>query len=154
MQMQPLMPLVEQALEANKGYADQYKVVYVLNERADGVTVKVDGNRLMQILANFLSNAAKFSPEGGEVEVSVHRQDGRVRVSVRDHGSGIPDEFRSRLFQKFSQADSSDTRAKGGTGLGLAITKELAERMGGQVGFDSEEGQGATFFVELPTPKN
>jgi DNA-binding response OmpR family regulator len=73
-----------------------------------------------------------------------------VRVEVTDHGLGIPAEFRSRIFQKFSQADSSDTRQKGGTGLGLSITKELVERMGGRIGFDSVEGQGATFYIELP----
>jgi signal transduction histidine kinase len=65
---------------------------------------------LQQVLANFLSNAAKFTPEGGRVEVVVQRRDRRVRVAVRDHGPGIPDEFRARIFEKFSQADSSDTR--------------------------------------------
>lgn len=80
----------------------------------------------------------------------VRRLDGQVRVEVTDRGPGIPDEFRPRIFQKFSQADASDTRQKGGTGLGLAITKELAERMGGTVGFESEPGRGTTFFVELP----
>jgi signal transduction histidine kinase len=74
---------------------------------------------------------------------------GRVRVEVRDHGPGIPAQFRDRIFQKFSQADSSDTRQKGGTGLGLAISKELIERMRGSVGFESEEGRGSCFYFEL-----
>lgn len=73
-----------------------------------------------------------------------------VRVEVTDHGEGVPTAFRDRIFQKFSQADSSDTRQKGGTGLGLAISKELIEGMHGVVGFKSEEGKGACFYFELP----
>jgi signal transduction histidine kinase len=72
-----------------------------------------------------------------------------MRVSVHNDGEGIAPDFRSRIFQKFSQADSADTRQRGGTGLGLAISKELVERMGGTIGFESEPGRGATFFVEF-----
>src|SRR3546814_7474785 len=88
--------------------------------------------RLQQVLSNLLSNAAKFSPAGERVELSAQVSDGRVRVSVRDQGPGISDEFRARVFQKFAQADSSDSRQQGGTGLGLAISKELIEQKGGQ----------------------
>ena len=150
MQVQELMPLVEQAIEVNHGYGDQYHVRYVLKQRMDGARVRVDSKRFVQILSNFLSNAAKFSPAGSEVEISVKQNGGLVRVEVLDHGGGIPDEFRNRIFQKFSQADSSDTRKKGGTGLGLAISKELAERMEGGVGFESEAGKGTIFFIDLP----
>jgi DNA-binding response OmpR family regulator len=73
-----------------------------------------------------------------------------VRVTVRDHGHGIPEEFLDRIFKKFSQADSSDTRQKGGTGLGLFITRELVERMAGKIGFESTENQGTCFYVDLP----
>ena len=73
-----------------------------------------------------------------------------MRVEVRDKGPGIPEEFRSRIFQKFSQADSSDTRQKGGTGLGLSISRAIVERLGGSIGFESERGLGTTFFLELP----
>jgi signal transduction histidine kinase len=76
-----------------------------------------------------------------------------VRISVRDYGLGIADEFKTRMFQKFSQADSSDSRKKGGTGLGLAISKELVERMGGRIGFESELGQGTCFFAEFSCVK-
>jgi PAS domain S-box-containing protein len=146
LQVRELMPLVEQALQANLPYAEPLQVRFTLAERVAGAHVKVDAQRLLQVLSNFLSNAAKFSPPGSEVTVAVRREGDALRVSVRDHGPGIPAEFHERIFQKFSQADASDTRAKGGTGLGLAITKELVEHMGGEVGFESTPGQGATFF--------
>ena len=145
-----LMPLLEQSLAENLAYGEQYKVRYALSQRVDGLRVWADAQRLQQVLANLLSNAAKFSPEGSPVEVAVRRRGEVVRVEVRDHGPGIPASFQGRIFQKFSQADASDTRKKGGTGLGLAISRELIERMGGSIGFESQEGQGACFFFELP----
>lgn len=149
-QVQPLMPLIEQVLESTRAYGAQLSVTFCITERRDSVNVRVDGDRLHQVLANFLSNAAKFSPTGAEVQITVRTEGERVRVTVIDHGPGLPEDFRARVFQKFSQADSSDTRQKGGTGLGLAITKELIERMSGSVGFQSELGQGASFYFELP----
>nr|WP_242469628.1 PAS domain S-box protein [Rhabdochromatium marinum] len=146
-----LMPLVEQAVTANLAYGETRGVRFELTERIAGeIAVRVDSQRLQQVLANFLSNAAKFSPEGGTVEIGVQLRGTHVRIWVRDHGPGIPREFRSRMFKKFSQADASDTRQRGGTGLGLAITKELVERMDGTVGFESIIGEGATFWAELP----
>lgn len=150
LKQQALIPVVRQSLEANSAYAAQFNVVFELLLNGDDAIVTVDSLRLEQVLANYLSNAAKFSPANEIVTVQVERQFGSVRVTVTDKGKGIPEEFRNRIFQKFSQADSSDTRQKGGTGLGLAICKEIIERMGGKVGFDSLPGQGAAFYFELP----
>ncbi|HEY2738114.1 MAG TPA: ATP-binding protein, partial [Thermoanaerobaculia bacterium] len=121
---QEIMPLVEQAVESNRAYGEQFDVGLLIVEAAPGVRVRVDADRMQQVLANLLSNAAKFSPRGGTVEVRVKRRThGGVRLSVTDHGKGMPPEFEERVFEKFAQADASSTRQKGGTGLGLSISR-------------------------------
>jgi len=145
-----LEPLLEQALVANEGFAEQHGVKLVLGRVEAPVQVCVDSDRLIQVVTNLLSNAIKFSPPDGAVQVAMRTGAGRVRVEIIDSGPGIPDEFRQRIFQKFSQADSSDTRQKGGTGLGLSISKAIIERMDGSIGFTTETGAGTTFFFELP----
>ena len=111
-----------------------------------------DRGRLRQILFNLMSNAIKFTPDGGQVWLRAQRLDeARVRISVRDTGPGILPEHRQLIFEKFRQIDQSATREHHGTGLGLAIAKELTFLLGGEIGVDSEPGQGATFWVELPT---
>ena len=145
-----LSSLVTEAVATNKGYAKEYGVKFVLADLAPEVMVRGDGNRLTQVVTNLLSNAAKFSPKGGKVEISVASHDGMARVSVSDHGSGIPEEYREHIFERFIHVDSSDTRQVGGTGLGLSITKSIVEKHGGAIGFDSEVGVGSTFFFTLP----
>lgn len=146
---QPLLPLLEQALEANKAYAEQYQVQFVLGENPPNVQVHADGNRILQVLTNLLSNAAKFSPKGDVVQITVSRHHDMVRVAISDNGPGIPEAFRPRIFQRFAQADSSDTRQKGGTGLGLSIARAIIEKHGGSISFETETGVGTTFFFEL-----
>ncbi|MEO6423425.1 MAG: PAS domain S-box protein [Candidatus Nitrotoga sp.] len=145
-----LMPLLHQALDANCDYGGQFNVRYELENDLPGILVSVDANRLMQVLANLLSNAAKFTFAGDIVKVSVIVSGKRVRVAVKDHGSGISEQFRSQVFQKFAQGDSSDTRHKGGTGLGLSITRAIIENMGGHIGFNSVPNVLTTFFIEFP----
>jgi len=150
MQIHSLKLLLEQALQANRSYGAERKVTLQLAVTALDVSVSVDSQRFMQVLSNLLSNAIKYSPDEGVVKVTMDQREKMVLVTVSDNGSGIPDEFRPHIFQKFSQADSSDSRQKGGTGLGLAITRQLVEYMGGAIGFDSVEGRGASFYVEFP----
>lgn len=147
---QQLRAIILRAMEENTTFAQQYSVHYELSSGSSDVEVVVDEQRLLQVLSNYLSNATKFSPPNEVVKIELSQGFGRVRVTVIDKGPGIADDFRARLFQKFSQADSSDTRQKGGTGLGLAICKEIIERMGGKVGVESSPGAGASFYFELP----
>ena len=145
-----LTRVVEQAIEANGAFAKSFGVVLSIVRGCDGARVSGDADRLGQVLTNLLSNAVKFSPPAGQVEVALARTDEGIRVSVIDRGPGIPASFRPRIFQKFAQADASDTRQKGGTGLGLSITKAIVERMGGRIGFESLPGERTTFYFELP----
>jgi DNA-binding response OmpR family regulator len=144
------MPLLEQAIAANQGYGEQYKVKFILENTLVGVKVNADSDCLMQVLTNLLSNAAKFSPPDDTVVISVARHNQAIQVAITDRGSGIPEEFRSRVFQKFAQADSSATRQKGGTGLGLSITKAIVEKHNGQINFVTETNVGTTFYFYLP----
>lgn len=144
-----LREIAARSIDGVRGYADQLGVSLSLGE-GDPAPVRGDADRLIQVVTNLLSNAAKFSPAGGEVAVTVNPEARIARLSVTDHGPGIPEAFRSRIFGKFAQADSTDTRAKGGTGLGLAIAREISERHGGRLWFESAEGDGATFHLDLP----
>jgi PAS domain S-box-containing protein len=142
--------LVEHAIEDNRGFAENYGVSVRLDGDSVDLDVNADPDRLAQVITNLLSNAIKFSPSGGEVIVAVEKSADDVRITVRDHGSGVPDEFKPHIFEKFSQADATNTRQKGGTGLGLSIVKQIVERLGGTIGFNDALGGGAIFCVELP----
>jgi PAS domain S-box-containing protein len=141
--------VIRQTIEANRAYGSKFGVRFAVGASLPDARVRGDSDRLTQVLTNFISNAAKFSPAGGTVTVSAARQAGSIRVSVRDHGPGIPEEFRSRIFQRFSQADGT-ARRKGGSGLGLSIAKSIVEVHGGKVGFETEPGAGTVFWFELP----
>jgi len=111
-------------------------------------TLKADANRLRQVIVNLVSNAIKFT-DAGEVMLSVRHEDGVLRVSVRDTGCGVPEDKRGGLFQRFFQADSSNSRRHGGTGLGLSICKGLVELMGGSIAMESAPGGGSIFAFDV-----
>jgi PAS domain S-box-containing protein len=146
-----LTPLIKQSLDENKGYGAKLNVSFKLVSAPEkALTVRVDEKRLLQGMSNLLSNAAKYSPTGEQVDIKIEQIGDSVRVSVHDKGKGIPEAFRSKIFNRFSQADSSDTRQKGGTGLGLNITKAIILKHKGSIGYDSVEGKGTTFYIDLP----
>lgn len=150
MQVCELNQQIEEAVSSNQSYAEQYNIElnsYLLNTN---VKVNIDIQRLQQVLSNLISNAVKFSIKGSHVDIRVTLNHDVVRIEIIDSGRGIPKEFHKHIFQRFAQADSSDTRVGSGTGLGLAISQELIEKMNGNIGFESVIGKGSTFYIELP----
>lgn len=119
---------------------------------SDVPILSTDAPKLQQVLYNLLSNAIKFSPVGSQIDLGAQRDgEEHVRISVRDRGPGIDPEKQQVIFEKFRQIDGSVTREHGGTGLGLAISRELTTLLGGEIGVDSTPGEGATFWIKLPT---
>jgi signal transduction histidine kinase len=143
-------PLALEVVEAARVHAPDGVAIDLAPNR-DLPEVAADPDMLRQVLANLVENAVKYSPEGGRVHVSLGRHEGRVLFSVRDEGLGIPLREQERIFEKFFRLDPNLTRGVGGTGLGLYICRELVRRMGGRIWVASREGEGSTFFFELPT---
>jgi signal transduction histidine kinase len=145
-----LNPLVTQAAVELRPYADQYQVKIDVRSDLPRAYLHADADRLMQVLANLISNAVKHSPSGGTIDVHVTRTDQSIRVNVTDHGDGIPEEFRPHIFEKFAQANWTATNRKGGSGLGLNISRAIIQHHGGILAFDTKLGVGTTFYFELP----
>ncbi|RVQ67518.1 ATP-binding protein [Croceicoccus ponticola] len=108
-----------------------------------------DGDRLSQVVTNLLSNGVKFSPPGSAIDLSVEWRLRSWRLNIADRGMGIPDEFKPKVFEKFAQADGSNSRKTGGTGLGLSIAREIMLRMGGTIGFADRSGGGTVFCIDI-----
>ena len=149
-----LAGVVEEAIQLNLPFAGSEDVVLLVQGTPVEAKVRADRSRLIQVLTNLISNACKFSPAGSAVTVSMAIEDKWALIRVIDQGPGIPNEFRSRIFQRFAQAEAARNHQKSGTGLGLSISKAMVEKMGGRIGYDSIEGQGATFHVRLPLIAN
>jgi signal transduction histidine kinase/DNA-binding response OmpR family regulator len=147
---QRLEPVVTQAIQNLRTQIEERRVQLEVVLSPELPDLMFDAVRITQVLTNLLSNAIKFSAVGGAIEVTAETRDGFVRVGIRDHGEGIAADDLPKLFQKFSQLDSSATRKAGGTGLGLVISKGIVEQHGGQITVESAPGSGSTFYFTLP----
>lgn len=151
MSAQDIVQLTNRAAEEASGYAQQFAVTVHVENRNDTEKIAlIDADGFTQVLTNLLSNAIKFSPKHERISVVIEEIEDHVRVSVNDHGGGIPSAFKDRIFQKFAQADGSSTRKHAGTGLGLSISHAIVAHFGGRLWFESEPGMGTTFYVDLP----
>lgn len=142
-----------EAVKVLEDKAEAKKARIVIDSQEDEMMVRGDAKAIEQVLTNLIENAIKYNADGTTVTLKQIIQDGSVRIEVRDNGSGIPDEHRARIFERFYRVDKGRSRDHGGTGLGLAIVKHLIEAMGGSVGVESVEPRGACFWFVLPVSR-
>ena len=143
--------LIDEAVRENSPFASTHKNTLRFEHPNLPLNVTADFNRTKQVMANLISNACKYSDPETEVLVKAEQLEGKVIVYIQNRGPGIPDNFKPLMFQAFSQADSSDTRAKGGTGLGLNITKQIVSRHQGEIGFESAPDGITVFWFTYPS---
>ncbi len=152
LQLEPMniIPLIQRLVERIQMTTERHRIA--LETTLPYLVVSIDPRRIEQILSNLLGNAIKYSPGGGTIEVQISENEQRelACLRIKDHGIGIPAQQQSRIFHRFTRAENAEASGIGGTGLGLYLCRELIERHGGHIWFESIEGQGSTFFVELP----
>jgi signal transduction histidine kinase/ActR/RegA family two-component response regulator len=148
--------IIEESIDIIRPSAEAKNIdVRMHTDEYTPVTVEADSERLQQIFLNLLTNAVKFTPENGQIDITMRQRNGSVEVEVRDNGYGIDPRFLPFIFERFRQADNKHTRRVGGLGLGLAIVSHLVELHGGKISADSEgKNRGATFTVSLPVAES
>ena len=164
--LQNIIPLLKVLLQSFCSYAERKRITLKFNSIEDEIIVYIDKDKIEKIIINILSNAFKFTPEGGQIEVTVRlkppfnspfikggKEGGSVEISISDSGIGIPKEKIPKIFDRFYQVDGSHTREQEGTGIGLSLTKELVELHKGKIEVESEEGKGTTFIISIPLGK-
>jgi signal transduction histidine kinase len=150
-QLCELQPIVENAIKNNQIYAEQFGVRFSFNNKTVAVKMHCDAVRIEQVLANLLSNAAKYGASNDVIEIQVSKPaTGNVRVSVTDHGEGIAPHIQNRIFEKFVMARTGKNGKVRSSGLGLSISKAIIEEHGGQIAFETRSGEGTTFYFDLP----
>jgi len=163
---QNIIPLLKALTLSFTSYAERKRINLIFNSVEEEIIVYIDKDKIEKIFANILSNAFKFTPEGGRIEITVQTKPysfhllvkeelkgGFAEISIRDSGIGIPEEKIPKIFDRFYQVDGSHTREQEGTGIGLSLTKELIELHKGRIEVESEEGKGTTFKIDIPLGK-
>ncbi len=145
-----IIQLAKKAYEENVGFSAKHDAELELVINTDSAVAMADEQRLMQVFANLISNAIKFSPYGEVVQIIVNCTESQIEVSIKDNGPGIPEDFKERIFTRFAQADSSDTKEKSGTGLGLSISKAIIDKHKGIIGYETSSQNGTRFYFQLP----
>ncbi|MRX73111.1 response regulator [Bacillus lacus] len=143
-----VVPILNEVIDAQNVNASSHRIR--LKEETSLTQVLGDSDKLRQVFNNLISNAVKYSPDGGEILISIFEKDGSLYINIADEGLGIPEESLDKLFTKFYRVDNSDRRRIGGTGLGLAIVKEIVKAHGGDISVYSKLGEGSTFSVTFP----
>jgi PAS domain S-box-containing protein len=147
-----VLDILEQSGAAVENYAQKQGVKILLepDESATELKITADGDRLIQVLVNLVSNAIKFSPSGSRIRLCYQNLEEQVEIKVIDEGRGIPAEFLNSIFERFRQVKKSDAKNRQGTGLGLSIARAIVEKHGGTIGVTSQEGKGSTFWFRIP----
>ncbi|MDH5361122.1 MAG: ATP-binding protein, partial [Gammaproteobacteria bacterium] len=148
-----LSSAIQTSIHSNTPLATSYSVTLGFEQGDSSCTVIADESRIIQVLTNLVSNAIKHAPAKSTVQIHCYRTADIVEVSVRDLGVGIPSEYTERIFDRFTQVDSSSCRKTGGTGLGLAISKTIIEQHGGKIGFRDNQPCGSIFYFTLPVER-
>ena len=143
-----VLPLLEETAALFSGLSPRHR--FTIDAPADLPQVQGNAGELRQVFNNLVSNAVKYSPQGGEIYLGARREDDSVFIVVRDEGIGIPAEARERIFDQFYRVDNTDRRSTGGTGVGLALVREIVNAHGGRVWTTGNAGRGSTFHVRLP----
>jgi len=142
--------LVAHAIQVSQNCADQYGVTFSQDDCEQNAWTTGDRDKLLQVLTSLMSNAAKFSIDDKDITISITVDEHSIHTAVQNQGSIIPETTGDKIFEKFSQLDTSDDRRNGGTGLGLSIAKAIVERHDGTIGYESDSDTGTTFFFTLP----
>ena len=151
---QNIIPLLKGIFLSFSSFAERKKITLKFNTMEENLKVYIDRDKVEKIINNLLSNAFKFTPEGGNIDFTVDKKINKVEIKITDNGIGIPVNRIEKIFDRFYQVDSSHTREGEGTGIGLALTKELVELHKGNIKVKSKEGEGTTFCVQLPLGKD
>lgn len=147
---EPIIKLLNGAVESVNQLCERKQIKLETKLTPEDATIRCDKSFIIQVLTNLISNAIKYSPEGGTISVIAHRGFTSAEFSIADQGPGIPEAKRTAIFERFKQADAQRDRKAGGFGLGLAICKSIVEQHGGKIGVKSETGKGSTFWFTLP----